>query len=387
MNENPTYFQPQQTPYQSSQQFCQDAPPIDPQNPFENSLENPAYRTDYRRVLPQIALPGFRIPIMPEREERRAIRKSFNAAGLGCVLCEVLCQGGFFLLIMIVLLAMGVSPMEYFEGGDVSSYLEKSSIFIAMNGLIFSVLNTAIALIGCRCMKIPSRSLFATQDFTAGKAALYMCIGIGLQAVAGWAYQLLEWFLNQNGIESVEADFSYYTSGKSILAMVLYACILAPITEELLYRGFLMKTLSRVSVRFGIIVSALMFGLAHGNPAQFLLGFLVGIFLGKIDMRHNSLIPSILVHMAINTMATVLELIMEFTPEFLWDLINGLTSLGYLAVALTGIVLWFCLERKKPLPYPTQKQAIRCRVAWSSPWLLVAFALQIGMLLLFGLEM
>ena len=35
---------------------------IDPQNPFDNALENAAYRTDYRRFLPQICCPAFRYP-------------------------------------------------------------------------------------------------------------------------------------------------------------------------------------------------------------------------------------------------------------------------------------------------------------------------------------
>lgn len=36
---------------------------IDPQNPFDNALENSAYRTDYRRFLPQILLPGSDTPV------------------------------------------------------------------------------------------------------------------------------------------------------------------------------------------------------------------------------------------------------------------------------------------------------------------------------------
>ena len=59
---------------------------IDPQNPFENALENAAYRTDYRRFLPQILLPDFHIPLFPEREERSRIRRQMNTAGAGALL-------------------------------------------------------------------------------------------------------------------------------------------------------------------------------------------------------------------------------------------------------------------------------------------------------------
>ncbi len=59
---------------------------IDPQNPFENALENAVYRTDYRRFLPQILLPDFHVPLFPEREERFRIRRQMNTAGAGALL-------------------------------------------------------------------------------------------------------------------------------------------------------------------------------------------------------------------------------------------------------------------------------------------------------------
>ena len=141
-----------------------------------------------------------------------------------------------------------------------------------------------LKLIGRFC-----RSLFQTQDFTWKSALKYIPIGIGLQCVAAYLYTALSWFLEQGGLSGVDADFSYFSSGKSVLMTILYTCILAPLTEELLYRGFLMKTLSRVSIRFGILISALAFGLAHGNPAQFLLGFLVGIFMASTTTIWTSL--------------------------------------------------------------------------------------------------
>ena len=79
---------------------------IDPQNPFENALENAAYRTDYRRFLPQILLPDFHIPLFPEREERSRIRRQMNTAGAGALLGCMGSQLLFPLTIMVLLLCM-----------------------------------------------------------------------------------------------------------------------------------------------------------------------------------------------------------------------------------------------------------------------------------------
>ena len=117
-----TYQQPWETGYAPKA-----APPepdsriseIDPQNPFENTLENPEYRMDYRRTLPQILLPGYQIPLFPERDERKAIRKSFNTAGfwifMSCVLEQVL-----FLVLMLVISCAWAYPRDNICSGLVT---------------------------------------------------------------------------------------------------------------------------------------------------------------------------------------------------------------------------------------------------------------------------
>lgn len=60
---------------------------------------------------------------------------------------------------------------------------------------------------------------------------------------------------------------------KAEIIMAGYTCIIAPITEELVFRGFCLKNLSRFNQRFGILASAFLFGLVHQNIIQFILAF------------------------------------------------------------------------------------------------------------------
>ncbi len=374
---NDGFYQEQRQPVPS-----QNTNLIDPQNPFDNPLENREYRTDYRRTLPQILLPGFQIPLFPEREERRGIRKAMNAAGLGafagCLLSQIL----FTVLMLILLALMGCSLSEYFNGGEAVTYFENSTMFIALNTLVFTTLNVLVAGIGCRSQRITMDSLFQTSDFTVGKAFRYISIGMGISCIAGILMSVVNWIVEQNGSEMVDVDFSYFQNGKSILVTFLYTCILAPVTEELLYRGFLMKTLSKVSIRFGILISALLFGLMHGNLTQCVLGVMVGIYLGKIDTRHNSLLPSILVHGSINTFSMLLSLTEEVGTGVFGTALLSFLAILYYGIALTGVIFWFVTERKQPLPYPTQKQAVRSRTALTSPWLLVAIVFEFALMLM-----
>lgn len=82
---------------------------------------------------------------------------------------------------------------------------------------------------------------------------------------------------------------------------IISTVILAPVFEEFFYRGVIMRSLTRVSKRFAIFASAAIFGLVHGNPYQLMLGFICGVIFAYADMKMNSIIPSIIAHMAINS--------------------------------------------------------------------------------------
>jgi len=118
-------------------------------------------------------------------------------------------------------------------------------------------------------------------------------------------------------------------------------------TEELLFRGLILDGLSRnYSKRKAIIVSALLFGLIHFNPWQFLLGFIIGIFLAWICIETKSILLCIYIHFLNNTLVTMayryndlipikgflyLSSTVEFSPWWF-------TLLGALMLAL-GIML------------------------------------------------
>ena len=271
---------------------------IDPQNPFDNSLENPAYRTDYRRFLPQILLPGFQIPLFPERGERRNLRRQLNTAGAGVLLSSLGSQLLFRLLLFVLLLCMDGSVAAYFNGdqsGAMHAMLQ-SGIYMALHVLVFAGMNTLVAVMGCRRIRQPLRGLFQTADFSAWKAFQYICIGFGLQYATGIGYQGVKLLGQHWGLTFPEVSFNFFQTAQSALFALLYTCILAPITEELLFRGFLMKSLSAVSVRFGIVTSALLFGLSlflspiflaipsfATAPALIVVGFLMISSVLKVD--------------------------------------------------------------------------------------------------------
>lgn len=91
--------------------------------------------------------------------------------------------------------------------------------------------------------------------------------------------------------------------GFAVWKAILSTAIIAPIIEEILFRGILLRGfLKHYSVRKSIILSALLFGLAHMNPWQFVSAFAAGIILGWWYVKTNSITTTIFGHALNNGM-------------------------------------------------------------------------------------
>ncbi|MCG8541725.1 MAG: CPBP family intramembrane metalloprotease [Clostridia bacterium] len=78
-------------------------------------------------------------------------------------------------------------------------------------------------------------------------------------------------------------------------------CIIAPVFEEIIYRGIILEQLSkRYSITTSIIVSGLIFGLIHFNLHQSVNAFFIGLILGFIYIKTNSLLLCMFWHFANN---------------------------------------------------------------------------------------
>jgi membrane protease YdiL (CAAX protease family) len=96
-----------------------------------------------------------------------------------------------------------------------------------------------------------------------------------------------------------------------ILALFgVMAVTVAPLFEELLFRGFFQPLLSRsLGVVAGILITALLFGLLHSNQYKFVWQYVaaisvVGAVLGTVRYRTGSIIPSTVMHAGFNLIAS-----------------------------------------------------------------------------------
>lgn len=84
--------------------------------------------------------------------------------------------------------------------------------------------------------------------------------------------------------------------------------LLAPLAEELVFRGAVLRALLRWNNRpwRGIVISAVLFAVVHMNPAQMPHAFLIGLLLGWMYYRTDSIVPGVVYHWVNNTVAYVM---------------------------------------------------------------------------------
>ncbi|MCK5782577.1 MAG: CPBP family intramembrane metalloprotease [Flavobacteriales bacterium] len=125
---------------------------------------------------------------------------------------------------------------------------------------------------------------------------------------------------------------------------IITIAILAPILEEILVRGLVLRGyLKNYSPKKAIILSAVFFGLIHLNPWQFIAGFISGLLLGYIYYKTRSLAPSILIHFINNSLTIVFAI---YYPESDASFIELFGDTSYYIILISSLALGYVILNK-----------------------------------------
>ncbi|MBR2284745.1 MAG: CPBP family intramembrane metalloprotease [Ruminococcus sp.] len=326
---------------------------LDKYDPFGNPTDYKGFGGDYSAVNPKIVQPGYTLPLEPGLTERTNLQRSCSIGGFSVILQFLLSQGLVMLLSSLVFWIMqknepGTSAVE------IQNYISSSSIMPAITAIVFVFANLVSAHVGLRRAKIRRSLLLRPADFRLNDGFQYGLIGIFIWTVCSYVIQGTGYAAKALGVViSSGSDVMSLTDGKRFAIMAVYSCLLAPVTEELFFRGLLLRVFGKADQRFAVFASALFFGLIHGNIPQFILCFTMGIFLGHITLRHGSFIPAAMVHIIVNITGTVVGVINTDFPG-----ISYAAKMTVIVLSVLGLLLLliFRISDKLPIPTPHQKK-------------------------------
>lgn len=190
-------------------------------------------------------------------------------------------------------------------------------MMLAVSAAVSSVL-TMLIFICCHWVSV-SRSWLASHPWTAIAWVILLALGTILPS------QWIEERMNLVMPESFEKLFEQVMAEP---VGYLAIGILAPLAEELVFRGAILRKLLQLSGQklhwVAIVFSALIFGAIHGNLPQFVHATLIGLILGWMYYRTDSIIPGVVFHWINNTVAYVMfNLMPQMADGKLIDLFHG----------------------------------------------------------------
>ena len=251
-------------------------------------------------------------------------------------------MGGVFVLLMQMLTGEG-------------SLLENISdrIFDArLMGMSTVFFNFAIAI---ACLILFRRSLYSQSNYApcsvSWKKSMVAMLGCILGTIA---LDLLSELISlPNIVEDQMIDMCREPWGMLAIA------IGAPIGEEIMFRWGIMGHLLRrnSSVPASILVSAVLFGLMHMNPAQVFFAAAMGIMLGILYWRSGNILWPIILHVLNNSVACLqVWLLGDKVKEYSMVKAIGGTSTAWSAIAIllllaVAILWWYAIGgRKESIP-------------------------------------
>jgi hypothetical protein len=246
-----------------------------------------------------------------------------------------------------LLVAAAVFDADLLAGvndGDVYGF-----ITVVGNGILFIGL-MAYKRIGYRALFHPAgHSVAATMTLVT--VPILMLVP-GLVMTAGAANTIVQWLFPMNA-DDVARFEEQMAPG---IVPILFSCIAAPVLEEMLFRGVILRSFLRQYSRTSAILwSATLFGIAHLNLYQMATALALGIVSGWLYERCRSLWPCILLHAAYNGFVSgYYAWLLEHPQAQTTGLGAAFTGGSFAALILGGLILLKLLgvpkARERPPP-------------------------------------
>ncbi len=276
---------------------------------------------------------------------KRKIKHSYNTAGIAMILQLLIVLGVSLIAGVVVSSGITARIMQENPGISQAELMQKAQEAGAANaqdpffanvvntiGYLFGNIGTFLIMVGAL------KAFKAKEVFSAPRKAPFAVGGvIGILALQGLSIVIqgvIESVTQMTGVSENMQTMTTFNGDPKLTALIFfYFVIVAPVTEELLCRGFVLNALAPIDRRFALYASSILFGLMHGNFNQIFNGFLIGLLLGYLTLKTGSIFFSIAAHMLANLNAMGMQYLFSYKTD------NTTAMLIYAAiVSVIGLV-------------------------------------------------
>lgn len=160
--------------------------------------------------------------------------------------------------------------------------------------------------------------------------------------------------------ELFPSDETLYESGIDIALYFVQVAILPAIFEELVFRGITFGALKPLGTRFAVILSAILFGMAHIYPLQSMFATLFGLLLGGVYVATGSLWTCVLLHFFNNAFAVLASYSAEMIEKgnMLVPMFVSAVVYAAMAYSIVYLIKYIKLPGRFPMAIKEEKESM-----------------------------
>lgn len=247
--------------------------------------------------------------------------------------------------VVVVFVAVGLDGLE--SSVDIDYMVSVLAEFELWFMIIANVISIVIFALMWRKIRLNLPKYDnAKLKATTSVLTIFFCLGLSHVIASLFAITGIERYFPSH------EEITVFIESGSFLLRILAIGIIAPIVEELLYRGIILnRLLSWMPKWVAILVGSALFGLIHFNLLQGLYAFVVGIVFSVLYLRYRNLWIPIIGHAAFNIASVALTEIVNTTGI---EINAWLLLIPSAAISLVCVVLFSKFTKAVVLiPEPT----------------------------------
>ena len=198
-----------------------------------------------------------------------------------------------------------------------------------------------------------TKPLVPTKKLGFKKAALWVGVGMLGCMVANYITEFVIWIYDLFGYELSQPEMPKADSLIACVAVFFSTSIAPGLFEEFAFRCCSLSLLRKHGKVFSVVAVSVVFGLIHGNMIQFVFAFLVGLILGYITLKTDSVLPAMAIHACNNGISVIQEIVGYAASEEVADY-AGYGIIIFWGVAGIAALVYMLLKHKEEL-LPTKE--------------------------------
>lgn len=220
-----------------------------------------------------------------------------------------------------------------------NEYLGQSQTQVQASGLPY-FLGIFLAMLGLRQTNLNQLLCHPTSHKSPDWLVLVAMILVilGIQTLTTLYSHVLATLLHRFNY-GIQAQVEASSANSTTWGMWLYSVILAPLTEELVFRGYILGNLKQYGRSIALGLSAFMFGLYHMNAIQTPFAFAIGLILGYLALEYG-LVWAIIFHLGNNLFSEIMNQVTDKT----WLMVDNFAGLVGIAVIIYLGVKFFKIK-------------------------------------------